>query len=394
MVNIKLLVERFMDEAALTPGADINEIMMGFYLAGGSWTKFKNGQDAEQTVTARKKMVDAEVYNDQLGRAKVMAQEIINWGKANGYDDQIQAVWWTARPGILTKAMGRAIDSKKNPTDILLDFGNGKFLGVSAKSTKGSGDIGFKNPGMGTLGTALSIDFGALIKHIEQDMVEKYKLPAGIKIRKAFIRSDPKIQAKTIEAGAKMLNILREALLKKLKSMDQDSLRKHVISGWLDAEASDPYYVKVTGHGRKGSFTADVSDPMNNDKFKAISSGKINAVPVGSDSVGITADNKKILKMRFKFESEKLASSIKLSGDPWSGEAQAEPTPEVAPQKQTSGWFQKSDQNKPGYRKNINFVQEDMNAIDNFDYQPGDLPPVTHNEKDRLDPSMQRVVSF
>ena len=384
MIDIKLLVERFMDEAALTPGADINEIMMGFYLAGGSWTKFRNGNDAKQTVAARKKMVEPEVYNDQTGRAKAMAEEVINWGKINGYDDQVQVVWWTARPGILTKAMGRPVDSRKNPTDILLDFGNGKFLGVSAKSTKGSGDIGFKNPGMGTLGTALGIDFGSLIKHIEQEMVERYKLPAGIKIRKAFIRQDPNIQTKTVEAGAKMLNILREALLKKLKSMDQDSLRKHIISGWLDAEAADPYYVKVTGHGAKGNFTANVSDPMNNDKFKAISSGKINAVPVGSDSVGITADNKKILKMRFKFESEKLASSIKLSGDPWSGEAQTETEPEPQ-QRQTSGWFKKSDQNKPQYRKNLPFVQE-KKEID--DFQPGDSPPVSHYKKDKLDPAM------
>ena len=38
---------------------------------------------------------------------------------------------------------------------------------------------------------------------------------------------------------------------------------------------------------------------------------------VGNDSVGVKAGSKKILKMRFKFESEKLASSLKMSGDPW-----------------------------------------------------------------------------
>ena len=38
---------------------------------------------------------------------------------------------------------------------------------------------------------------------------------------------------------------------------------------------------------------------------------------VGNDSVGVKAGSKKILKMRCKFESEKLASSLKMSGDPW-----------------------------------------------------------------------------
>ena len=38
---------------------------------------------------------------------------------------------------------------------------------------------------------------------------------------------------------------------------------------------------------------------------------------VGNESIGVKAGNKKILKMRFKYESEKLASSMKMSGDPW-----------------------------------------------------------------------------
>ena len=38
---------------------------------------------------------------------------------------------------------------KKNPTDVLVEFTKGGFLGLSAKSTSGKGDIGFKNPGVG-----------------------------------------------------------------------------------------------------------------------------------------------------------------------------------------------------------------------------------------------------
>ena len=38
---------------------------------------------------------------------------------------------------------------------------------------------------------------------------------------------------------------------------------------------------------------------------------------VGNDSVGVTASGKKIMKMRFKYESQALASSMKMSGDPW-----------------------------------------------------------------------------
>jgi len=45
--------------------------------------------------------------------------------------------------------------------------------------------------------------------------------------------------------------------------------------------------------------------------------GNIKLVKVGNDSVGIMADGNRIMKMRAKYESQKLASTIKFSGDPW-----------------------------------------------------------------------------
>jgi hypothetical protein len=76
--------------------------------------------------------------------------------------------------------------------------------------------------------------------------------------------------------------------------------------------------VKVTGMGTKsGSITAKVDDPLKNDKLAAITGGNITLQKVGNESIGVSAGGKKILKMRAKFESEKLASTIKFSGDPW-----------------------------------------------------------------------------
>ena len=86
----------------------------------------------------------------------------------------------------------------------------------------------------------------------------------------------------------------------------------------MDASAElYPPYVKVTGKGKGVPYTADVEDPLNNPKLKAILSEKISFEEVGNDSIGVKAGAKKVLKMRFKYESEKLASSLKMSGDPW-----------------------------------------------------------------------------
>jgi hypothetical protein len=58
-------------------------------------------------------------------------------------------------------------------------------------------------------------------------------------------------------------------------------------------------------------------DPTDNEKLKALSSYEIKLEKVGNESIGVSAGTKKIMKIRFKFESEKMASSVKLSGDPW-----------------------------------------------------------------------------
>jgi hypothetical protein len=58
-------------------------------------------------------------------------------------------------------------------------------------------------------------------------------------------------------------------------------------------------------------------DPLKNEKLEALSKYKISLEKVGNESIGVMAGTKKIMKIRFKFESEKMASSVKLSGDPY-----------------------------------------------------------------------------
>jgi len=63
--------------------------------------------------------------------------------------------------------------------------------------------------------------------------------------------------------------------------------------------------------------TASITDPLKNEKLEALSKYTIKMEKIGNESIGVIAGTKKIMKIRFKFESEKMASSLKLSGDPW-----------------------------------------------------------------------------
>lgn len=315
-------LKQYLNEASNTNkfAADVNEIYVGFYCLdprNGSWRGFENSEEAKKLLEKREKDLPDDVIEDQKGRAQAMAIESLKWANINGYGNTVKKVWWTAKKGTLGKAVGKPLDSRKNPTDVLLQFSNGKFLGLSAKSTK-SGNIGFKNPGIGTLGKMLNVDFMSIANKLENDAAKSLELPKTKKARKKYYKDNPDIKDKIEDFGSNILLTLRDKLFSKLTSMNDDQLRKHIFDEWLNVDKNMfPYYIKVTGHGKNGTYTAKVMDPNKNTKLSAILNGTLSITPLGDYSIGISADNNKIFKIRFKYESQKLASSIKLSGDPW-----------------------------------------------------------------------------
>ena len=302
----------YITEMANTDSADINEIQLGFFLSN-NWKNFDGANAAKKQLKDKTDKVGTAEYNSQTEKAKAMAKEVLSWSKDNGYSGKVKRVWWTARPGILAKAVGKTVDSRKNPTDILVQFSDDKFLGLSAKSTKTQGDIGFKNPGLGTIEKAVG-----KMPNFAQDAVDTLmknypNLSTAASKRKAEIRADDGVGKAAEYLGTAVLNKIRDDLFKKLNGMREKDLVDYIINDWMDATAVYPRYIKITGM-RVG---AKVEDPLSNSKLSKLMLGNIKLVKVGNDSVGIMADGNRIMKMRAKYESQKLASTIKFSGDPW-----------------------------------------------------------------------------
>jgi hypothetical protein len=296
--------------------SDINEIQTGYFLAGQKWFD----RDAQTQFNMRAKQAQPDEVADAIGKAKVMAEEFKKWAKANGYKGDIKQVWWTARPGSMASAVGRPVDQKKNPTDVLVKFAGGPsdgFLGLSAKATQGKGDIGFKNPGIGTVDRNLNLRLAQEYENQLKQTIKKFSLPEQAQKRKEFIRANPGIKQQTEAIGVQILSAMRDELMVRLKKFNQKDLLKYLLSDWMDAEVIYPPYVKVTGQGNKEPYRAVVMDPTKNEKLDALAKYEITLEKVGNESIGVKAGEKKIMKIRFKFESEKMASSVKLSGDPW-----------------------------------------------------------------------------
>jgi len=303
---------------ANTLGADINELSLGYFLNNEKWYDVKSG--AEQTFNQRKKQVSKEEFQAQVNRARVMANEVRKFLKEKyGTNTKILTVYWTARMGSLAEATGnKEINQRQNPTDILLHLNENRWLGLSAKSTGGKTDIGFKNPGLGTIETALGISLKTIPEKRINEMVKRFKLPSGIDARKQYIRKMPKLVEQASVEGEKVLIAIRDAIYKKMSTMSSANLKKYVITNWMDATTGMyPPYVKVTGFGSKEPFTAKIDDPLNNSKISYLNKYPISIEKVGTTAVGIKAGTHKIMKQRVKWESQPMASSLKFSGEPW-----------------------------------------------------------------------------
>jgi len=296
--------------------SDINEIYTGYVLNGNKW--YSN--EAKDQYNQRCKQATSAEVADAIGKAEVMAVEFLKWAKANGYRGAIKGVWWTARAGSMSAAFGEPVDQKKNPTDILVRFDGGPakgFLGLSAKATQGKGDIGFKNPGVGTVDRNLGMKLSEEYKNQLAQAVKKFKLPETDGKRKEFIRANAGIKKHTEAIGVQILAAMRDEMLVRMNKMKQPELRKYLLTDWMDADICVPPYIKVTGQGNKSPYQAMVMNPTDNPKLDAMGKYPITLEKVGNESIGVMAGEKKIMKIRFKFESEKMASSLKLSGDPW-----------------------------------------------------------------------------
>jgi hypothetical protein len=304
-----------LERASHTDIADVNELLLGYYLADEKWSMFEDSSYAQtQFQTKSAKLTPAQI-EEQDDRARRMATEVKRWASANGYKGNIARVYWTARKGSLQKAVGNTgkVDPG-NPTDILLQFTSGMFLGLSAKSTLGESDIGFKNPGMGTIEKLLRIDLGTIKKTYEDKFAEKHNLSKSSSVRKKEIRANTSLVSDANTQRTALMNEMRNVLLAKLNTLSDADAREHIMNAWLDAgNIIYPLYIKVTGTKTR----VLIENPLQNPKMEALSKGNIKFSSVGNDSVGVMASGKKILKMRFKYESQALASSMKMSGDPW-----------------------------------------------------------------------------
>ncbi len=301
-----------MAAATHTHLSDLNELSLGYVLNHQQWWN-KSARDTFNAKYYRLKGIARPILANQVSRAQAMAKGVLQYLAQHGHT--IVGVHWVARPGTLQTLVPGA--SKNHPADILLRLTNDEWFGISAKSTNGWGDIGMKNPGSGTLSALLGVDVNVPVRDAITEMVGTFALPKTAKGRKAALRMGPAAVRDAVGTrGSEVLGNVRQMLVESLGARSQSFLRTFLRTELLDcdSEMTIPRYIKVTGFGDhdKGTCDARIHDP-----FAGTFDGVLTVEPVGTNSIGFRENGQRVCKLRAKFASESLASTLKFAVDPW-----------------------------------------------------------------------------
>jgi hypothetical protein len=299
-----------------TTRATINELLLGYYINGNKWFD----ADAERTYKQQSKMLKRDELKIETSRAKQMSTDVILWATKHKYALPVKGVYWVAKRGALRAVTGIDTDSyeSENPSDILIKFARGPagkfepFLGVSAKSTHQAKPAQFKNPGIGTVESALKLSLSRIVDNATDEIIELFDLSAIQHQRESEIRRSTHISKWAHAKGLEVIEEIRDMVLNKMSHMNKSALRMYFLQDWLDATERFPPYILVTGRGET-HFTTHIMNPLENDRLAKLNSESIVLEKEGGSTIRVRGGGTIIFKIRAKWKSTPLASSFKFA---------------------------------------------------------------------------------
>lgn len=314
--------------ASNTPGADLNEIHLGLILNNGQWTGGMAA--AKDTYDLRLSRVNQAEQTWRIGQTYSMKDAFLQKASELGYNGGVKNVHWTARADFSFTDIDPRFEpvSKNNPSDLLVEFNNStnvdNFLGLSAKSVRSpTGRAPFKNKGMNEIQTELlgGTQLTTFISEQTTQFLNMYpRYSSTATVRKNQIRAESTTIQDAIAKYANdyMYSGLQDVLINGLRSAGDIDVKYYCLNNLYDVIRL-PRFVKVTGRGTtQQQYNATVTDPLNSSAFRSLcSNGRVTYEKVGQTTVGIKVSNRRILKMRFKFESVPMATTMKFSVEYW-----------------------------------------------------------------------------
>ena len=262
--------------------------------------------------------------------AKKNAEDLKNDLKQRGMT-QITEVIWTAqlRGDSLAQAAGvKGLSEKNNQSDILIKGkdkdGKDLVVGVSLKAatsggTKYPNDIPFFNGGFAKEASRLGAD--SAVEKAKTSIKSAFD-ELGIKAKtaneaKTEIRSNPELKAKADAKGKEVLKTARNDMITAMQSLSTEQMRSilSTMTGAPTGEGQNLSTLKLTGYAA-GSKSTKIEDAVKGKVPTAIASAaRFEFEPAGDNGIRVIANGVPVMKVRMKWESQPLASSLKISGE-------------------------------------------------------------------------------
>jgi hypothetical protein len=284
---------------------------MGFYVAA-----FRNiDRAAKKEFDYCWQNTDPAERIMQLGRAQAMANVCMAYFASTREADTVADVQWVGNRKSLS------------PSDVLVRFTSGHQCGLSCKSSRVKTDLTFKNMGVKHFKEHLGLDLRPIYESAAKAFCVQYSAPFKNTERKQFLRANTTLQAISTQIATGVLQHVTGLIYTQLTAKPQDWLRDYCLRSWMDYYTTIPW-IRVTGSGKKAPYRAHVEDPHEqrltseyfSPQYYAMHNGALRVSRVTDQSIGIYAmlgrDEMPVFKIRAKYESEPLASSLKFLGDP------------------------------------------------------------------------------
>ena len=243
----------------------------------------------------------------------------------------VDDIVWTAQlrgEGLAAATGIPGLSDKNNQSDIIVKgrdaSGNPVQYGVSlkvatSKSTKYPNDIPFFNGGLGKEAARFGADgvVDDFKKETQAALKELGITSTGAAKIKKEIRENEETKKKADEAGRKIMANIRDKMVKSLEGKDVDQMRElfSTMTGAPTGDGQKLPTLKLTGYAN-GPRTTKIEDSLNGTVPMAIRTAEdFQFEPVGDTSFRVMADGVPVMKVRFKWESQALGSSMKISGE-------------------------------------------------------------------------------
>lgn len=222
------------------------------------------------------------------------------------------------------------LSKHNNPSDILIkgkdEKKNKKQIGISlkiatSKTTKYPKDVPFFNGGLGKESLRFGLpDLPNSTKEKITDALSKLGIDGRNMTQRQLkdtIRADEDLKSQADEMGRDILESIRNEMISSLDDKEVEEMRELFITMTgtpIDIGEKLPT-LKLTGYAY-GNHKTKIEDAIESTIPKAIRNAKkFEFKRSARTSLIIVTDGIEIMRMRFKWESQALASSIKTSGE-------------------------------------------------------------------------------